>query len=214
MNHGFNSNRKAVGSRRVAAFTLIEMLVVIAIMGILAGLIIALAGPAGRSRIKARVRAEMHQFETLIEEYKTDYSFYPPDNTNDCTHPQLVYELMGATNMGTYYALPNATNISIVNYSNLFYRNGIVNSKPLNADEKPRSYFSHIKQQQFTNLVDFGNALYFTLPVDYSSRDVKTKTNTWRYVSTNPTNNGTGHFDLWADINIGGKTERMSNWNQ
>ena len=35
--------------------------------------------------------------------------------------------------------------------------------------------------------------------------------NPWRYNSSNPTNNP-GQFDLWVDILVGGKTNRVSNW--
>ena len=35
--------------------------------------------------------------------------------------------------------------------------------------------------------------------------------NPWRYVSSNPTNNP-GEFDLWVDIIVGGKTNRICNW--
>jgi hypothetical protein len=35
--------------------------------------------------------------------------------------------------------------------------------------------------------------------------------NPWRYVSSNPTNNP-GGFDLWVDVIIGGKTNRIANW--
>ena len=40
---------------------------------------------------------------------------------------------------------------------------------------------------------------------------VTTGLNPWRYVSNNPTNNP-GAFDLWVDIVIDGKTNRISNW--
>ena len=35
--------------------------------------------------------------------------------------------------------------------------------------------------------------------------------NPFRYVSSNPTNN-TSTFDLWVDVIVGGKTNRISNW--
>jgi hypothetical protein len=34
-----------------------------------------------------------------------------------------------------------------------------------------------------------------------------------RYVSSNPTNNPNS-FDLWVDVVISGKTNRLSNWNK
>jgi hypothetical protein len=37
--------------------------------------------------------------------------------------------------------------------------------------------------------------------------------NPWRYNSSNPTNNPNG-YDLWIDLSISGKTNRISNWNR
>jgi len=37
--------------------------------------------------------------------------------------------------------------------------------------------------------------------------------NPWHYVSTNPTNNP-GSYDLWVDVLIGTKTNRVSNWSK
>ncbi|HOW79554.1 MAG TPA: hypothetical protein PK406_08895, partial [Verrucomicrobiota bacterium] len=37
------------------------------------------------------------------------------------------------------------------------------------------------------------------------------KLNPWRYNSSNPTNNPNS-FDLWMDIAVGGKTNRICNW--
>jgi hypothetical protein len=35
--------------------------------------------------------------------------------------------------------------------------------------------------------------------------------NPWRYNSSNPTNSP-GAYDLWVDVLIAGKTNRISNW--
>ena len=37
--------------------------------------------------------------------------------------------------------------------------------------------------------------------------------NPWRYVSSGPTNNNDS-YDLWVDIVIGNKTNRISNWSE
>jgi len=65
--------------RFLRSFTLIEMLVVIVIISILAGLLMpALMAARRRSRI-ASCKSNLHQFALAIEMYKTDYSdFYPP----------------------------------------------------------------------------------------------------------------------------------------
>ncbi len=62
-----------------SAFTLVELLVVVAIIGILATLITQ-AAVAARQYVKvARIKIEMHQVEMALEMYKTKYGEYPPD---------------------------------------------------------------------------------------------------------------------------------------
>jgi prepilin-type N-terminal cleavage/methylation domain-containing protein len=69
--------------RHRKAFTLIEMLVVIAIIAILTGLIAAAIGIARKSANNAKARAEMGQLMAAFEQYAADWGQYPPDNNTD-----------------------------------------------------------------------------------------------------------------------------------
>ena len=62
------------------AFTLIELLVVIAIIGILAALVIPLAGIATVIMRIARVKSELNNYANAIENYKLETGEYPQDN--------------------------------------------------------------------------------------------------------------------------------------
>jgi prepilin-type N-terminal cleavage/methylation domain-containing protein len=105
---------KEVGKRNLsrpfgthaAAFSLIEMLVVMAVIAILASMIFPITKAVSRNRIKSRIRAEMEQVATAIEVYKTKRGHYPPDNhlRNGLPNPyinQLYYELAGTSNWVT-----------------------------------------------------------------------------------------------------------------
>lgn len=60
-------------------FTLVEMLVVIVIIGILAGLITAAAFRARIAAKQAVIKMEMSQLEMALENYKSEVGDYPPD---------------------------------------------------------------------------------------------------------------------------------------
>lgn len=62
------------------AFTLVEMLVVIAIIGVLAALVLTGVGVAVKRRDVSRVEAELRKLELLINTYKDKWGSYPPDN--------------------------------------------------------------------------------------------------------------------------------------
>jgi general secretion pathway protein G len=64
--------------RRRKGFTLIEMLVVIAVMSILAGMVFPITKAVSRNKVRARARAEMALLQTAIEAYKLKLGFYPP----------------------------------------------------------------------------------------------------------------------------------------
>src|SRR5258707_9464646 len=85
------------------AFTLIEMLVVIAVISLLAAMIFPITGAITRTRIRTKARSEMEQIATGIENYKSKLGHYPPDNPGNLFTNQLYFELMGTTNDGSYY---------------------------------------------------------------------------------------------------------------
>jgi len=59
-------------------FTLIELLTVVAIIGILAGILIPTIGAAMTSAKKAKGRNQMRQYAVAIKQYKQEYGYYPP----------------------------------------------------------------------------------------------------------------------------------------
>lgn len=62
---------------RRKAFTLLELLSVIAVIGILAALIFPSVGAARRSANKAKSRVQFTQWATAIESFRGEYGYYP-----------------------------------------------------------------------------------------------------------------------------------------
>jgi prepilin-type N-terminal cleavage/methylation domain-containing protein len=66
-------------SRPLHGFTLVELLVVITIIGILASLITVAAVGALRKAHETRIKVEVDQIDSAIEEYKNKTTAYPPN---------------------------------------------------------------------------------------------------------------------------------------
>ncbi|MCF7688053.1 MAG: prepilin-type N-terminal cleavage/methylation domain-containing protein [Cephaloticoccus sp.] len=73
------------------AFTLIELLTVITIIGILSGIVIGVGRHAAESGKVARAQVEMASISTALESYKRQCGDYP----RTASAPQLLQALMG-----------------------------------------------------------------------------------------------------------------------
>ncbi len=61
------------------AFTLIEVLIVVAIMGILMGLALVGINAARNTIVSGAIAMEVQSLATAVDAYKTKYGTYPPD---------------------------------------------------------------------------------------------------------------------------------------
>ena len=106
MSRAWHISRRS--SRR--AFSLIELLVVVAVIAILAGLVLQTAGYVQKRGATARAEAEIKALEAALESYKADMGDYPrgnntapntnnsilrqalqPDGVNELNHLGKVY---------------------------------------------------------------------------------------------------------------------------
>lgn len=210
------------------AFTLIEMLVVIAIIAILAAMVLWGAGPAMVKAKLSRVRTEMTTLQTAIESYKERKGSYPPDNPNDPTTPPLFYELLGTVvlpnNADNIYSNTVAPVVKQSEIKKYFNRNGFQNSSP-DPGEVENFFKGGLPRSQYKEMPDNSTAQIqlLTAPVDgpgYTNiPDVvqiagPDPTNTWRYRISGTNMHNPGKYDLWADVIIRGKVYTVGNWKQ
>src|SRR5437667_2868297 len=66
-----------------SAFTLIELIVVVTIITILAGLVLSTVGYARKKGARARAETEIAAMAAALESYKADNAVYPRDNTTN-----------------------------------------------------------------------------------------------------------------------------------
>jgi prepilin-type N-terminal cleavage/methylation domain-containing protein len=211
------------------AFTLVELLVVISIIGTLAGLVVGLAGLASRKSKETRVRGELNQYITAIETYKLEHGFYPPDNARTVENPiyartnQLFYELAGAVFKTDGKRPPSAvfqvvnknTQISPSTLSNYFGTTGIANSARDKRDIKFQSL--HFKEGQYKTLAGANAVDILVVPtkgpleIPGANGD---KLNPWLYDASSTNRHNRQTFDLWAEIIIGKQTNIIGNWKQ
>jgi prepilin-type N-terminal cleavage/methylation domain-containing protein len=220
--------KKIAGSRGAKvgsphAFTLVELLVVIAVIAIIAAFLVPLGASVTRHAIINRAQAEMAQLETAIDRYHAAYGFYPPDNPGNSLTNQLYYELEGTvydpTNL-LFATLDGGMKIKSVDVTNAFGIGGFMNCTKPGAGEEAhaaQTFLPDLKPNQtatvnangasITNLV---TAVGGPLPA-YQPMGVP-GVNPWRYNSSSPTNNP-GAYDLWVQIVIKpGQTNLICNW--
>ena len=86
----------------VSAFTLIELLIVIAIIAILAGLILSTAGGIQKKAARSRAESEVAALSAALESYKADNGDYPTNaNTNLSTNS--LYGVLSPSSGKVYF---------------------------------------------------------------------------------------------------------------
>jgi prepilin-type N-terminal cleavage/methylation domain-containing protein len=83
-------------------FTLIEMVIVIAIILLLAGLVIGIANYAMRKAAKERVLTEIKSISGAIEAYRIDNGTVPQNSDTDLLDARIHFDAVGGSS-GDYY---------------------------------------------------------------------------------------------------------------
>ena len=201
------------------AFTLIEMLVVIAIIGIVAALVINMNVGAQVAKRNTMVNAEKMKLTGMIANYQSKLNYYPPDNGNLATtnlayydataavNP-LIYELTGATNNpadGSILTF-DGTVIRSNDFYTVFVRTAVANS----STDEPRNFFQPLPQpKEYTNYYTFtpmsnaygSNVWGLVVPVTL----MPNFTNFWHYDCSTTNRHNMSSYDLWAEYSIGSR---------
>lgn len=103
-------NKPNLPSSRRSGFTLIELLTVIAIIGILAGIIIPTVSGVRNSAKKAKTKAQFSQWSAGFTLFKQEYGFYPTGvvTSNKINGEAFIGALSGRNAAGTVLATGSA----------------------------------------------------------------------------------------------------------
>jgi prepilin-type N-terminal cleavage/methylation domain-containing protein len=218
-------------SLRDRAFTLIELLAVIAIIGIITGMIVQLAPAVNQNKKRQRVEAEKNKLTLFIDSYQSKFGHYPPDNVN-LTAPvapgvklpltanqydlytqlnPLLYELAGGiNNSNTKFFAFNGSNFSQVEIPNAFGFQGILNAdtelqviyKPLPSPSVYGNYPTWMVGEKNT---DVEGLLVPVEMLQTNSPDpsLATTTNFWHYDASSTNRHNPNSYDLWAEFVVG-----------
>ncbi len=210
------------------AFTLVELLIVISIIGVLSAFILSSLSAVFKNKYVNTAKAEMAQIQAALERYKAAYGVYPPSNPNNALVNPLYFELEGVTNNnGTFYTLDgqnSAQAAKIAGLNGSFGVSGFLNCSKGGGEDyvAGKVFLPGLRANQIgtvTNPVGSGNPGVAILVSSVGGPDVAYQPlgaqnlNPWRYNSVNPTNNP-GSYDLWIQLRIGGKTNLISNWSK
>ena len=191
--------------RRYNAFTLIELVLVIGIITVLAGLVLSTVGYARKKAARARAESEIAAMSAACENYKADNGIYPRDPTANTSTDALNARTMldpGTTNAALYRAaslvlyralsgdrnLDRAVTAADENYN----IDGTTLSPPMT--QLPRSYFA-FKPNMLSPAGGNGTVTATADPF----------TNTYGYSTANQYDANTGYnptFDLWSTAGV------------
>jgi type II secretory pathway pseudopilin PulG len=167
---------------RKNAFTIIELLVVISIIIILAGLILSTVGYVQKKGVRSRAEAEIAAMSAALENYKADNGIYPRDATNSTTDNLNARTSGNPTNYQT---------ASLFLYDSLF---GSATTGSRTAARGAKSYFVS-KPNMLSPSDQTQNVQYIRDPFG----------NSYGYSTAHQKNPATGYnptFDLWSTAGL------------
>ena len=163
----------------IRSFTLVEILVVVSIIGLLAGLSIPAVGGALASARKAKVSAMANQIRTALVQFNTEYGYFPTTGMNNgmgSTSPDLALVLAGDTNSAVA-TNANPRRIAFLEVPPDFTLNAAGNLS-VRGIVTPRGFYKS-GQSQFSVSVDHNYDGMVTVTNDGRSTNIRGTTAVW-----------------------------------
>ncbi len=183
-----NQDRRRVrATHRVSGFTLVEMLVVIAIIAMLASLITGAAVMARGAAKRAVIVTEIGQLEMACQAYKEKFGEYPPDGTDVPTVTRHIAKAFPRFTGTPPAYLTAATRLGPMQ-SLVFWLGGMpdpVTGQPIGFSADPTNPFDATNASRIRPFYDFNPAQLATGRLDVSS--TANALNTYRYWPTGVT---------------------------
>lgn len=178
--------RQFRGARR-AGFTVVELLVVMAVILLLAGLILGTSGYVQKKGARSRAEAEIAAMSAALESYKADNGIYPRGNANGSTTVPYDTDSLDAK---------TATNPSQYQAASLFLYKQLTSDTSANLQPAvgSKSYFSFKPQMLSGNKDANGNLTSVTFIRDPFG-------NPYGYSTAFQNSSSTGYnptFDMWS----------------
>ena len=190
---------------RYKAFTLIELILVVGIIIVLAGLVLSTVGYARKKAARARAETEIAALSAACENYKADNAVYPRDPTTNTSTDALNARTMldpGTTNAALYTAASLVLYRAVSGDRNLdrmitaadenYNIDGTALTPPL--AQLPQSYFA-FKPNMLSPSGGNGNVTALADPFG----------NDYGYSTANQYDPNTGYnptFDLWSTAGV------------
>jgi type II secretory pathway pseudopilin PulG len=209
---------------------LIELLIVISIMGVLAAFTIPVLISIKQGQYRKTATAELKQIELAVERFHDAYGAYPPGNGNNALPNQLFYELTGTTNINNgsprVFQSLDGRQTHPGSYLTSVFGPGVsafVNCSKFNSSAEDSTYAKDfllsLKPNRIGTYTNTLNGLTVDVlvtsvggPDQNYIQQVGFSGNPFRYL--NPGTQNPNSYDLWVDLVIGGKTNRISNWSK
>ena len=193
------------GEPHSTAFTLIELVLVVGIIIVLAGLVLSTVGYARKKGARARAETEIAAMSAALENYKADNAVYPrdptPNTSTDALNARTMLDpgttnaaLYGAASLVLYRALSGDRNLdrTVTAADENYNIDGTALTPPLT--QLPQSYLA-FKPNMLSPAGGNGTVIATADPF----------ANTYGYSTANQYDPNTGYnptFDLWSTAGV------------